>query len=668
VIEEGGLRRLAYGLIALTLALLTAALAGVAYSSLHSFERVLQPQLEVKAQVVAQVIGDQVDRALDAGIPLERLEGFAPFADQVVAQHPEIQRVELRDLNGRPLRSSSGNAEEEALWNDQVTVSRQGEVLGTLAVAVAPTYVTDRLRDIQTEILAILLVALFLTFEVLLVVVAMFVIEPARRLSHLLAEGEKGYFRTALVRETNDEIGRLAKAFNELIRREQERYARLLERWRALGPAQPPDLAPLLHELKDRLSNEEPTAGISGNVSDVRMPLFLFFFATELSRAFLPIFARDLYQPRPGISYEVAIALPIALYLLLVALLTPMAGALAGRTGSRRLFLLGLVPTAVGLLMTAFASDLLALILWRCVNAIGFALTSIAALDYIARAAGRTRRAEGMAIYTAAFVTAGLCGTSIGGILADRLGYHATFIIATGITLLSAIMLLINLRERGGGAAGAGTRLRLADFGLILAHRGFQLLIVAAAIPTQLLTTGYLFYATPMLLDEKGYSASIIGQVMMIYFIIMILFGVPTARLADRVGNYRLFASAGLMLAGLSALLPQLAEGATHYALWIGLSMALVGLAHAACIPAQGAILLQEAERFGGERRTAAISAYRVLERIGSVLGPLLAATLAGVYGYSWTIGLLGLYVLGCGMLFSLVSLFIKRTSANWGN
>ena len=221
-----------------------------------------------------------------------------------------------------------------------------------------------------------------------------------------------------------------------------------------------------------------------------------------------------------------------------------------------------------------------------------------AALDYM-RAAGRTRRAEGMAIYTAAFVTAGLCGTSIGGILADRLGYHATFIIATGITLLSAIMLLINLRERGGGAAGAGTRLRLADFGLILAHRGFQLLIVAAAIPTQLLTTGYLFYATPMLLDEKGYSASIIGQVMMIYFIIMILFGVPTARLADRVGNYRLFASAGLMLAGLSALLPQLAEGATHYALWIGLSMALVGLAHAACIPAQGAILLQEAERFG---------------------------------------------------------------------
>ena len=668
MIEERGLRRLAYGLIALTLVLLTAALSGVAFSSLQSFERVLQPQLEAKAQVVAQVIGSEVERAVEAGIPLQRLQGFADFADQVLAEHPEIQRVELRDPEGLALFASSGSAAEDAAWSDQVQVHRGDQALGSLAVAVAPDYVSSRLRDIQTEILAILLVALFLTFEVLLVVVAMFVIEPVRRLSQMMSEAEAGYFRAGLLRETNDEIGRLVRAFNSLIRREQTRLARLLEAWPPPGPAPSPELDTLVKDLKNRLLPGERASAVNGNASDVRMPLFLFFFATELSRSFLPIFARDLYEPLPGISYEIAIALPIALYLLLVALLTPLAGALAGRLGSRRLFLLGLLPTGFGLLMTAFAGDLSALILWRCVNAVGFALTSIAALDYIARAAGRSRRAEGMAIYTAAFVTAGLCGTSIGGILADSLGYHATFIVAAAVTLLSAVMLLINLRERGTDATGGGVRLRLTDFVLILRHRGFQLLIVLAAIPTQLLMTGYLFYATPMLLDEKGYTTSVIGQVMMVYFIIMILFGVPTARLADRIGQYRLFASGGLLLAGLSALLPALVEGASYYSLWIGLSMAVAGFAHAACIPAQGAILLQEAEHLGTERRTAAISAYRVLERIGSVLGPLFAATLAGVYGYSWTIGLLGLYVLGCGMVFSLVWLLSSRTSASWGN
>lgn len=666
MIEERSLQRLSYGLIALTLALLTAALSVAALSSLRTFERVLEPQLEAKAIVVAEVIASEVERAMQAGVPLDRLVGFAPFADQLLAKHPEILRVELRSAEGRTLFSSSGGARPDALWNDDTRIG-QGSSAATLAVAVAPNYVSDRLRDIQAEVIAILLVALFLTFEVLLVVVAMFVTEPVQRLSQLLSEGAKGYFRKTVGRESNDEIGRFAKAFNKLIRREQERYTRLAEIWRDLGPSETPELSALMQELKERLSPDSNALAAEGNVSDVRMPLFLFFFATELSRSFLPMFARDLYEPLPGISYEVAIALPIALYLFLVAILTPMAGALAGRLGSRRLFLLGLLPTGLGLLMTAFSEGLVSLIVWRSVNALGFALTTIAALDYIARAAGRTRRAEGMAIYTAAFVTAGLCGTSIGGILADRLGYHATFIIAAAVTLLSALMLLINLRERGAGATGGGVRLRLGDFGLVLRHRAFQLLIVISAIPTQLLTTGYLFYAAPMLLDEEGYSTSTIGQVMMVYFIVMILLGVPTAKLADRVGRYRLFASGGLLLAGFAAMLPTLVEGSVHLAAWIGLSMALVGLAHAACIPAQGAILLQEAEQLGGERRTAAISAYRVLERVGSVLGPLLAATLAALYGYNWTIGLLGLYVLVCGMLFAVVALFSMRTSADWG-
>src|SRR5690625_1982322 len=230
------MRRLSYGLIALTLVLLAAALSAVAYSSLQRFERVLQPQLEAKAVVVAGVIGSEINRALKAGIPLDRLEGFTPFADAALAAHPEILRVELRDKEGHPLFASSGPAAADALWNSDVHVSHQGRRLGRLAVAVAPNYVSDRLRDIQAEVVAILLVALFLTFEVLLVVVAMFVTEPVQRLSQLLSVGAKGYFRKTVGRESNDEIGRFAKAFNKLIRREQERYTRLAEIWRDLGP------------------------------------------------------------------------------------------------------------------------------------------------------------------------------------------------------------------------------------------------------------------------------------------------------------------------------------------------------------------------------------------------------------------------------------------------
>ena len=86
MIEERSLQRLSYGLIALTLALLTAALSVAALSSLRTFERVLEPQLEAKAIVVAEVIASEVERAMQAGVPLDRLVGVATFADELRAR------------------------------------------------------------------------------------------------------------------------------------------------------------------------------------------------------------------------------------------------------------------------------------------------------------------------------------------------------------------------------------------------------------------------------------------------------------------------------------------------------------------------------------------------------------------------------------------------------
>lgn len=656
------LHRLSVTVVGTAVALLLLVLAVLGWSSLRDFERVLQPEMEAKAQTIADTIATQVVRAVEAGVPLDRLRGFPEFAETLIADHQEVVHVALLDPAGRVLSATSGytGPDAEEVHATSFPIDQRGSLLGNLSVGVDGGYVAQRLTEIQNEIIVILIVSLVLTFEVLLVVVSLSVSEPLRRLGALLARAERGVFSAVLPAESNDEIGRFARALNDLVRSQQDQYRRLMDTVAAMGSSAPVELRQTADSLRDRMEpvddGSAARALVEARAADIRMPLFLFFFATELSRAFLPIFARDLYEPIPGLSYEMAIALPIAAYLFLVAVLTPMAGALTSRFGSRTLFLAGLVPTAIGLLMTVYAGNVLELTVWRGVNAIGFALTTIAALDYIAGTASPRTRAQGMAIYTAAFVTAGLCGTSIGGILADRMGFHATFMVATGITVLSALMLFVNLnngKRRVGG--GGGAMLTLADFGSVLVRFRFLILIVVAAIPTQLLTTGYLFYATPLLLDEAGYTTSVIGQVMMVYFIVMIALGLLMARAADSHGEYRLFAALGLMLAGLAALLPLLMEGSAQYALWIAASMGLVGFAHAMCIPAQGAILLEEADRAGLNRRAATISAYRVLERIGSVAGPILAALLAGIYGYGWTIAFLGLYVLACGLLFGLI-------------
>jgi len=660
------LRHLPLGLVGITFLVLAGILVTLALGSIRLFEQTLVPELEAKSAAVSRSLGEPIRRAVEAGIPLQDLVGLESFFALGGQDQPEVRLVRLKTPAGETVYQQEYHLdggpraapEPGDLLVENYPIESDKGVVASLDIGVDVAYVSQRLREIYGDLGITALVCLFLVFEVLLVVIALTVADPVRRLSTLMERGEAGGFSHTTPDESSDEIGRFVRAYNGMVERQHARFQRVMQSFDTLGSPGFEGLGDTVDSLRQHLGAEPGAPAVlrEARPNHIRLPLFVFFFATELCRSFLPIFARDLYEPLPGLSYAVAIALPVAAYLFLVAVLTPLAGSLSDRYGNRRLFLMGLVPTAIGLGLTAFATDLIQLTIYRGINAVGFALTTIAALSYIARTTTSRTRAEGMAIYTAAFVTAGLCGTSIGAILAERVGYGPTFLIAAAIAVLSAGMVYLNLRQ---DAAPTGGRqaLTLSDFGRVLTSGRFLLLILVAAIPTQMLTTGYLFYGTPMMLNTAGVSTSLIGQVMMVYFIVMIVLGVPIARLADRLNRHRLFAVSGLVLAGIASGLPY---AVTDFDLTVvtAVSVGLVGVAHAMCISSQGAILLQEAEVIGGDRQTASISAYRVLERIGAVAGPIVVSWLAVRQGFAEAVLFIGAYVAVCGLLFAIVSLW----------
>ena len=85
----------------------------------------------------------------------------------------------------------------------------------------------------------------------------------------------------------------------------------------------------------------------------VRLPLFVFFFAEELSRPFFPIFVRSLHLSFEGLSPEVVVSLPMMLFMLVVAFAQPLGGPWVERFGARRLMLAGAIVGASGLALTA---------------------------------------------------------------------------------------------------------------------------------------------------------------------------------------------------------------------------------------------------------------------------------------------------------------------------
>ena len=258
----------------------------------------------------------------------------------------------------------------------------------------------------------------------------------------------------------------------------------------------------LLHGIGARSGALDDKAALAR----LRLPLFLFFIGSELPRAFLPMWSRQLAEqalpqawdgtllaallaPFATLPQALRMTLPISIFLLAVALISPFAGRYSARHGPLRLFGLGLVLAACGHALAFLAESLLSLSAARVLAGASFGCVSVAAFDYIGRAGGA--RARGMALYLAAYVAAGICGAGLGALLADRAGIPPVFVFGLLCIALAALTLraLPALGSAGGTVAPvAGSLLQL------LRQPRFVRLIALIALPMQIVQQGLLFY------------------------------------------------------------------------------------------------------------------------------------------------------------------------------
>ena len=125
-------------------------------------------------------------------------------------------------------------------------------------------------------------------------------------------------------------------------------------------------------------------------------------------------------------------------------LTTPLAGAVAGKLGTRNALLGGLGAAALGLPL--LLSPRLSLVLSGMVLvAVGTFFAQALATGYISHAAQRDRSAAS-GIYLASYFIGGLVGTAVLGQVFDRLGWPAT-VVGIGAALGVAAILSLRLRD-----------------------------------------------------------------------------------------------------------------------------------------------------------------------------------------------------------------------------
>jgi len=222
-----------------------------------------------------------------------------------------------------------------------------------------------------------------------------------------------------------------------------------------------------------------------------------------------------------------------------------------------------------------------------------------------------------------------------------------------------AAMLTLSLLPRLRGAAPAGPRTStarvLAD---LLGNRRFLSVTLLAAVPLQVVTTGFLVFLTPLYLTELGLGPAAVGRTLMTYFVVIVFLQPTLARYADAHGAHRAFAAAGGVLTGLGLGAVALVPG-----MWsMVFAMAVFGTGSALVSPMLIAILLEgTGEQAARHGQASVLGVFRLVERGGGAFGPMLAAALLTAYGFAPAIGLMGLGALALALLFALTGLRAAR-------
>lgn len=671
-------RSLLVRLFVLAVLVLVPPMAIVSYRAIGEFERGMIPEMDRKAGAIGRDLAAQVERAVGYGIPITQLVGVDEFFAPVLRANPEVRYLAVTDADGRVLYINGATREDlephyrsseladgrkasiggyiDLAWH----ISGKGAEVGHMHVGLDQGYIGTRLTSILYDVIMVMAVFLIVAFEILLFVVFFNITGPMKLVGWVVDQGRRGDFGHVPGIVAGDEVGLFVRTLNGAIRRVDDLYrglAAYIDEVRAAHFDK--GVVERVGEIADRVRFlyrfspvGRPEVRRERQAADIRLPLFLFVFAEEVSRSFMPLYVREVGDSLLGLSPEMIMAIPIAVFMAFIAIGSPWAGAVTERIGCRKVFLMGLIPAVLGYVMTGAAVGVVDLILWRATTGLGYALVTVAAQTYISKATGEGNRAQGLGVYVGAVLTASVCGTAIGGVLAERVGFPATFFVSAALVLLAGglVQRLLPPEERR-TASQAGQRRPMLR---LFANWRFTMLMLFAAVPAKMALTGFLFFLVPVMLWDARLSLPEIARIVVVYPLVMAVLTWGASRLADRLGGWRAgLVAVGGLIGGAGLLAPLAFEGTLPVLvaiLALGVSHGLSASPQLALVPD---ICWTECHSLG---RTNILAFVRTIERVGSTAGPILAAAFIPLWGLTGAVVALGAVVLSMAAVFAVVS------------
>jgi predicted MFS family arabinose efflux permease len=327
----------------------------------------------------------------------------------------------------------------------------------------------------------------------------------------------------------------------------------------------------------------------------------------------------------------------------------PFGGKITDTKGWYNTLITGICINFAGLFLTAFSFDIISLIVFRSLTAVGFGLVFISCQKFITDNTDNTTRSAGMATFLAAFFSGDICGTVIGAMLAERIGYSNVFIISSCFSAVTLIIvyMIFNKEQAVNKKEKVASDFRLRDIFKIFKDKEFFSILFFQAIPAKIALVGFLFYFTPLYLQKIGALQSDIGRIIMCYSVAIIFAGPLFAKFSTNQSARRIHVLTGGLLTGAAFISFEFFNSFQA----VIIIVLLLGTAQSLSVSSQ-ASYISETKIVKELGLGTGMGIFRFWERIGNISGPVIISIFIAFSGYEKAVVYTGFISIATSIIF----------------
>ena len=682
-VMEGSIKKANRNLLIALTGLMLASVIAIMTICYNLIISTVTPIIHTNTVIFGNLLSSKLEYIVSLDIPLSDIRGIDDYIVHSIQDNKTIAHVVIKNVDETIIEqvNISGKSISNAKADFTIPIKKDGVVKGYLDIFLSISTFQQIISDLKYEIIILSIISLILAIDLLTSFISLRITDPLRAIFKRIKSAVDGDFKTRLQVSQNDEIGMLINSVNHSTRHINEKIVDTLYDAEDAYNAQIDQnnankitmvMMGIQKKFLFSISEFSNTLQIH-SVNTIKIPLLIFIMAQEITTAFLPLYFVEL-KSSLSIPNESAVGLTFVGFLLASLISMMYCNRFQAKYSIRTTFFLGAVICAAMLFAISKAQTIEQILLFRTINGFGYGFIFLASQIYIARISDHTNRAYNASVFSRTIYSAVFFCPVIGGVLAEQIGYRSVFSVAFGMCLLSMVTLFLLLENEkskklrpvdihGKASKTTSSNKALFDFKklftfhhILAEYREIFSISLICAIPIKIIHLGFIAYLLPLVLFHLEFRAVEIGRVVMLFGLVFLVCAPITAKYVDKHKKPLQSLLIGSAISLIGALL----------CLWynpalIMIAVVVFAIAQAILNPAILSIIPVLDKKAGSGQSPQLVigqklAFFRIVERIGTIVGILILSFIVGFGGYIWAFGFIFMM-----MLFSCFALYVNK-------